>query len=213
MAVRRILQMEEPKDLELLRRKSAKVTQFDDELARLIADMVETMRDADGVGLSAPQVGVLRRVVTMEMPGEYEELEDGTLEETKPPELYVLVNPEITRIAEERAPLQEGCLSLPGRYADVPRAPWVQIKYRDAKGKEHKLKATDQLLSQCIQHEIDHLDGVLFTQRIVDISTLRDERRRPKRSRFLRPRTPPRAYPRPNRRRPCRPDAAPESDA
>ncbi len=186
MALRRILQMEIEADLRMLKRKSARVTQYDDDLARLVGDMVETMRDADGVGLSAPQVGVLRRVVTIEIHGEYEEQEDGTLREIKPPELYVLVNPEITKLAEERIPMLEGCLSLPGRYADVPRAPQVTIKYRDIKGKEQKLKATDHLLSQCIQHEIDHLDGVLFTERIEDITTLRDERKRPKRSRFAR---------------------------
>ncbi len=189
MAVRRILQMEQPDELRMLKRKSSRVTSFDAELAQLVEDMVETMRAADGVGLSAPQVGVLRRVVTMEMPGEYEEQEDGTLVETKPPELYVLVNPEIVKMAEERAPMLEGCLSLPGRFADVPRAPWTAIKYRDIRGKEHRLRATDHLLSQCIQHEIDHLDGILFTSRIEDMTTLRDERRKPKRSRFLRPRT------------------------
>lgn len=188
MAVRRILQMEKPDELALLKRKSVRVAQFDADLGRLVDDMVETMRAADGVGLSAPQVGVLRRVVTMEMPGEYEELEDGELLETKPPELFVLVNPEIVKIAPERLPMQEGCLSLPGCYADVPRAPSVQIKYRDVKGKERRIKATDHLLSQCIQHEIDHLDGVLFMERVEDISTLRDERKRPKRSRFRRPR-------------------------
>lgn len=188
MAVRRILQMEQPDDLQVLKRKAVRVTQFDGELARLTADMIETMRAADGVGLSAVQIGVLRRVVTMEMPGEYEEQEDGGVTETKPPVLYVLVNPEIVKIADERAPVQEGCLSLPGRFAEVPRAPWVTIKYRDLKGKEHRLRATDQLLSQCVQHELDHLDGVLFTSRIVDINTFRDERQRPKRSRFLRPR-------------------------
>lgn len=189
MAVRRVLQMEVPDELRTLKRKSAKVTAFDDELRRLVDDLVATMRDADGVGLSAPQVGVLRRVVVMEMPGEYEEHEDGTVEETKPPVLYVLVNPEIVRIAEEREPMLEGCLSLPGRFADVPRAPWTHIKYRDTRGKERRLKAADKLLSQCIQHEVDHLDGLLFTERIEDITTLRDERRKPKRSRFRRART------------------------
>ena len=187
MAIRRILQMEQPEDLARLKRKSSRVTSFDAELAQLVDDMVETMRAADGVGLSAPQVGVLRRVVTMEMPGEYEEREDGAFEEIKPPELFVLVNPEILKIADERLPMLEGCLSLPGRYADVPRAPQVTIKYRDVRGKEHRLRATDHLLAQCIQHEIDHLDGVLFTERIEDLTTLRDERRKPKRSRFRRP--------------------------
>ncbi len=188
MATRRILQMEQPDDLPRLKRKSSRVTSFDVELARLVDDMVETMRGADGVGLSAPQVGVLRRVVTMEMPGEYEEREDGAFEEIKPPELFMLVNPEIVKIVDERQPMLEGCLSLPGRYADVPRAPQVTIKYRDVRGKEHRLRAADSLLAQCIQHEIDHLDGVLFTERIEDLTTLRDERRKPKRSRFRRPR-------------------------
>lgn len=188
MAVRRILQMEQPEDLRTLKRKSARISQYDAELAELVEDMVETMRSADGVGLSAPQVGVLRRVVTMEMPGEYEEQEDGTFIETKPPELYVLVNPEIMKIADDRLPMLEGCLSLPGRFGDVERAPWTHIKYRDLKGKEQRLKATDHLLSQCIQHEIDHLDGILFTERLADITTLRDERRKPRRSRFLKSR-------------------------
>lgn len=189
MALRRILQMEQPDDLRILKRKAVRVSQYDEDLSRLVDDMVETMRSADGVGLSAPQIGVLRRVVTMEMPGEYEEREDGSLVETKPSELYVLVNPEIVKISEERILMLEGCLSLPGRFGDVPRAPWTTIKYRDIKGKEHRLKATDDLLSQCIQHEIDHLDGILFTERLEDITTLRDERRKPKRSRFLKPRT------------------------
>ncbi len=171
MALRRILQMEQPEDLQVLKRKSSRVTQFDGELARLVEDMIETMRAADGVGLSAVQIGVLRRVVTMEIPGEYEEQEDGTLVETKPPELYVLVNPETVKISDERLPMLEGCLSLPGRYADVPRAPWVTIKYRDLKGKEHRLKATEHLLSQCIQHELDHLDGVLFLDRVDSLAT------------------------------------------
>ncbi|MDP9351737.1 MAG: peptide deformylase [Chloroflexota bacterium] len=188
MAIRRILQMEHPGDLRTLKRKSARVSQFDGELAVLVEDMIETMRSADGVGLSAPQVGVLRRVVTMEMPGEYEEQEDGSFTESKPPQLYILVNPEIVKIADERLPMLEGCLSLPGRFGDVERAPWTHIKYRDLKGKEQRLKATDHLLSQCIQHEIDHLDGILFTERLADITALRDERRKPKRSRFLRPR-------------------------
>jgi peptide deformylase len=189
MAARRILQMEQPEDLGVLKRKSARVTRFDAELQRLVDDMVETMREVDGVGLSAIQVGVPLRVVTMEMPGEYEEREDGELEEISPPELYVLINPEMVKLSPDRVPMQEGCLSLPGRYAEVPRAPWALIKYRDVKGKELRLRANDQLLSQCIQHELDHLDGVLFTERIEDISTLRDERKRPKRSRFLRPRS------------------------
>lgn len=186
MTVRRILQMEDPEDLRTLKSRSSRVTSFDNELARLVEDMIETTRAANGVGLSAVQVGVPQRVVTMEIPVETEEGEDGESVEKEPPKLYVLVNPEIVKIADERVPMQEGCLSLPGRYAEVPRAPWVLIKYRDVKGKEHRLRSDSQLLAQCIQHEIDHLDGVLFTERIEDLSTLRDEREQPKkRSRFL----------------------------
>lgn len=187
MAIRHILQMEDPEELALLKRRSTRVTGFDRALARLVDDLIETMRDAEGAGLSAPQVGVHRRVAVMEMPGEYEETEDGELVETKPPELHVLINPEIVKLSEERAPMIEGCLSLPGRYAEVPRAPWVTIKFRDLEGRERRLKATLALLAQCIQHEIDHLDGTLFTERIEDLATLRDEREKPKRSRFRRP--------------------------
>lgn len=188
MAVRRILQIEDSEDLKILKSKSAKVTQFDRELRGLVDDLIETMRAANGAGLSAIQVGVPRRVITMEMPGEYEEQEDGSVVEIKPPELYVMVNPEIIKRSPEVIPMQEGCLSLPGRYADIPRSVWTLVKYRDVHGKEHRLRATDHLLSQCIQHEIDHTDGVLFTERLEDITTMRDERKKPKRSRFLRPR-------------------------
>ena len=180
--------MEQADDLAFLKRKSSRVTQFDDELARLVEDMFETMREANGVGVSAVQVGVLRRVVAMEIPGEYEEQEDGTLVETAPPRPYVLVNPEIIKMSDERSPMFEGCLSLPGRFADVPRAPSLVVKFRDLAGKEHRLRADEELLSQCIQHEVDHLDGVLFTTRIVDLESFRDERDKPRRSRFRLPR-------------------------
>jgi len=189
MAVRRILQMENPDDLGVLRKRSSPVTKFDSELRKLVEDMIETMREADGVGLSAVQVGDLRRVVVMEMPGKYEQDEDGNQIEVSPPKLYVMINPEITKVSHDRIPMQEGCLSLPGRYAEVPRAPWVEVRYKDLNGKEHKLLAEEQLLSQCIQHEVDHLDGILFTERIVDWSTFRDERQKQKKSRFPLPRS------------------------
>lgn len=189
MSIRRILQMEQPEDLKILKTRSTKVTQFDGELKRLVDDLFDTLRNADGVGLSAVQIGVLRRVLVMEMPGEYEEQEDGTVVELKPPKPYVLINPEIVQKSEETASLQEGCLSLPGRFADVPRSVWTVVRYRDLKGKQHKLRATDQLLSQCIQHEVDHVDGILFTERVVDITTMQDVRDKPKKkSRFRLPR-------------------------
>ncbi|GIV96219.1 MAG: hypothetical protein KatS3mg057_0876 [Herpetosiphonaceae bacterium] len=153
------------------------------------------MRAANGVGLAAPQIGVLRRIVVIEEPAEVEELEDGTVRELRPAQLYVMVNPEIVKASEEKIDLLEGCLSLPGRYGEVPRHAWVTIKYQDLNGKEHRIRHADAQsyrVGHIAQHEIDHLDGVLFTERVVDLSTLRDYRQeeRPRR-RWLRLRSEP----------------------
>ena len=170
-----------------------RVKQFDKSLRALVDDMIETMRASDGVGLAAPQIGILRRVVVIETPAEHEELEDGTLRETKPAELFVMVNPEITHPSEERFVMLEGCLSLPGWYGEVPRPAEVTVRYQDLQGKEHKIKraaARGYTVGRIVQHEVDHLDGVLFTERIEDLSTLYDRRKEqapapPKRRRLL----------------------------
>ncbi len=192
MSVRHILQIENPEERALLKAKSVRVKQFDKGLRALADDMIETMRSVDGVGLAAPQIGVLRRVVVVETPAEHEELEDGTLRETSPAELFVMVNPEIVAASEERFTMLEGCLSLPGWYGEVPRAVEVSLRYQDLQGKEHKIKhaeARGYTVGRIIQHEVDHLDGVLFTERIEDLSTLQDRRddasRRPKRRGLL----------------------------
>jgi peptide deformylase len=179
MAIRRVLQIEQPEDYAVLKSKATRVTSFDASLQALVDDLVETMRETDGVGLAAPQVGVLRRIVVVEQPAKLEELEDGTLQEIEPAQLYVMINPEIIKASEETTTMLEGCLSLPGRYGDVPRASWVTIKYFDLKGKEQRVRKASSdgyKVGRIAQHEIDHLDGILFTERIVDMSTLVDYR-------------------------------------
>lgn len=133
---------------ERLRNRAAPVETVDDEVRRLVDDMLETMYDARGIGLAATQVDVHRRVIVM----------DVSDDRSSP---LVLINPEVAPIGEEREPMQEGCLSIPEYYADVPRALRVHLKALDRDGQPYELEA-DGLLAHCIQHEHDHLEGVLF---------------------------------------------------
>ena len=189
MTVRHILRIDNPEEKDILKTKSVRVKQFDKSLRSLADDMIETMRASEGVGLAAPQIGVLRRIVVVEVPAENEELEDGTLKEIKPAELFVLVNPEIVEPSTDRFVMLEGCLSLPGWYGEVPRPAQVTVRYQDLQGKEHKIKHADArgyTIGRIVQHELDHLDGILFTERIEDLATLKDYRNeRPKRRRLL----------------------------
>lgn len=146
MTVRKILTMDKP----VLRAKAKKVSRFDHYLERLVNDMWETMRDAPGVGLAAPQIGESIRVLV----AEYEE------------EHVVLVNPEILKRSEDIEYGTEGCLSIPGLVGDdVPRHTAVTIKGRDPKGKEIRVKA-EGWWARVLQHEIDHLDGILYIDHI-----------------------------------------------
>ncbi len=156
MAVRPIVTSENP----LLRDKSKKVSHFGDDLHRLVDDLWDTLHMAHGVGLAAPQIGVLQRVIVVEIPPEVDE--DGR--EIAPVERYVLVNPEIVRSrgAEE---MDEGCLSVPGYRGKVIRATEVLVKALDANGRKVRYKGED-LLAQAFQHEIDHLDGILYLDRL-----------------------------------------------
>ncbi|ABX07064.1 MAG TPA: peptide deformylase [Herpetosiphon sp.] len=189
MAVRRVLQIEDPTDAVVLRAKAKRITSFDQSLAGLVDDMIETMREARGVGIAAPQVGVSRRVVVIEEPAQYEEHEDGTQTQIAPAVLYVMVNPEIIKASEETHMLQEGCLSLPGRYTKVPRNKWVTIKYYDLKGREQRLRhipAEDYKVGHIAQHELDHLDGIMFTDRMTEESKLVDYRKESESARLKR---------------------------
>ena len=146
MAIRKILTMEQP----VLRRKARKVSRFDAYLEKLVADMWETMRVAPGVGLAAPQIGESLRVLVAEF-------EDQAV---------ALVNPEILKRSEDEELGTEGCLSIPGYVGDnVPRAVAVTVKARDPRGKEVRVKA-EGWFARILQHEIDHLDGILYIDHI-----------------------------------------------
>ena len=146
---------------EVLRRKAHKITAFEKELQKTIDDMVETMREAPGVGLAAPQVGLLDRLIVVEY-DEDDEIEDS------PKRLFVVVNPEIIKASEETEMGIEGCLSIPGLVGEVERSLAVVIKGQNRRGQPLKFKA-EGWLARIFQHEIDHLDGVLYTDKAVKV--------------------------------------------
>ena len=174
MSLRRILQIDDPDDKKFLKTRCHPVRLPNPALKQLVADMFETMHAANGVGLAAPQIGLTQRLTVIYIPAEVEEHEDGTVVELAPEEHYVLINPEIVKFSNEEIIRHEGCLSLPGWYGDVPRSTWVTVDYQDLEGKRRRLRKADGLLGWAIQHEVDHLDGILFTERIRDLSTLKD---------------------------------------
>ncbi len=145
MAVRPIRVSPDP----VLRGKSKKVTRIDKSLHRLIDDMIETMRAASGVGLAAPQIGVPLRIVVIGIPES---------------DVLVLINPEMIKRQGQRVVL-EGCLSVPGYQGEVERSIWVKVKAQDRLGKDIRLKG-EELLAQVLEHELDHLNGILYLDRI-----------------------------------------------
>ena len=138
----------------ILKKKAEKVQKVDDELRKLLDDMLETMYASNGCGLAAPQIGVSKRIVVIDIAHEDEE----------PRPLY-MVNPEIVWQSEEKEISEEGCLSVPGQRAEVERPAAVRIKYLDYDGKKQELEA-DDFLAVAAQHEIDHLDGVLYIDKL-----------------------------------------------
>jgi peptide deformylase len=148
----------------ILRKKARNVRAFTPELQALIDDMIETMRAAPGVGLAAPQVSDSRRVIVVEWADPSENEEDPPPE----PKLYILVNPEIVRRSKESIVDHEGCLSVPGYIGEVERHASVTVKAKTRHGKSKRLKATGWL-ARILQHEIDHLDGVLYIDRAIKI--------------------------------------------
>ena len=157
MTLREIVTLPDP----VLRRKARTVTRFEAELQTLVDNMIETMRVAPGVGLAAPQVGVSNRLIVVEYP-EDDEQEDS------PKKLYVVVNPEIKEISEETEMGLEGCLSIPRLHGEVERALAVTVKGQTRHGQPFKIKAKDWL-ARIFQHEIDHLNGVVFTDRATKV--------------------------------------------
>ena len=151
MAILEIITRDNPR----LRLKAKRVPKVDDSVRRLMDDMVETMLDAPGVGLAANQVDVQLRVIVMKVDNQ----------------LYTLANPEIVRSSGEQIGY-EGCLSVPGYLGEVARAERVTIKALNRSGREVRIKG-EGLLARAIQHEIDHLDGILFVDRLTSLDTLR----------------------------------------
>jgi peptide deformylase len=162
MTLRTIVTLPDP----VLRRKARPVTTFDPSLQTLIDDMIETMRAAPGVGLAAPQVDISQRLIVVEYAEEPED-EAGEEMEVKP-KLYVLVNPELGKVSQETVPGVEGCLSIPGLVGEVDRHLAVQVKGLNRHGHPVKVKA-EGWLARIFQHEIDHLNGVLFTDRATSV--------------------------------------------
>lgn len=152
----------------LLAKKSKAVKRVDDNIKKLIKDMIETMRAAPGVGLAAPQVGELLRVITVDVTAAYpEELRDSAWK-MKP---FGLVNPKIKEKSGEQI-FEEGCLCLPGIIGPVKRPSDIVVEALDINGKKVKIKAHG-FLATVLQHEIDHLDGIVFIDRIPDKTLIR----------------------------------------
>jgi len=157
MALRRILNDNHP----LLRRRAREVKNINNGVIRLLNDMIETMREAEGVGLAANQVGVSKRILIAADGEDF---------------IYELINPHCDRSEGEAIGI-EGCLSVPGCYGEVPRAEKIVVKALNRKGREVRLEA-EGLLARILQHEMDHLDGILFTDkalRLVDPEELKSE--------------------------------------
>jgi peptide deformylase len=154
MAILRIYETPDP----MLRQISTPVENVDDDLRALIKDMFETMYDAPGIGLAAVQVGVPKRLLVMDL----QEPENPDDAESKPVrEPRVFINPEILEASDTEIPYLEGCLSVPDQYADVMRPDRIKARWLDEDGNSHE-EELDGLLAVCLQHEMDHLEGVLF---------------------------------------------------
>jgi peptide deformylase len=150
MTIRTILSIPNP----VLKLVSEPVTVFDAALQTLVNDMLETMYDAPGIGLAAIQIGVAKRLLVIDLAKE---------EEPKSP--MVFANPELILVSDELSTYEEGCLSIPEYYESVERPARIKIKYQDEKGETREMEA-DGLLATCLQHELDHLNGVLFIDHI-----------------------------------------------
>ncbi|MDX1613712.1 MAG: peptide deformylase [Candidatus Promineifilaceae bacterium] len=158
MTILEIEQLNNP----ILRQKARPVTSFDDDLQQLIDDMIETMREANGAGLAGPQVNQRLRLTVVETPPEYDD-EGEEIEGSR--ELLVLVNPEIVWTSHEMVDGIEGCLSIPGFLGEVERYEAIRVRAQDRRGRKIRLRLKDWA-ARIVQHEIDHLDGVLYIDRL-----------------------------------------------
>ncbi|MDJ0533537.1 MAG: peptide deformylase [Xenococcaceae cyanobacterium MO_207.B15] len=147
----------------VLRQPAKRIAKVDDNIRQLIKDMLQTMYSADGIGLAAPQVGVNKQLIVIDCEPDKPE---------NPP--LVLINPKIIRYSSQTCNADEGCLSIPGVYLEVNRPEAVEVSYKDEQGKPRKLQ-TSGLLARAIQHEMDHLNGVMFVDRVQNEIALTEE--------------------------------------
>lgn len=146
MPAHKIVLLQDP----VLREVATAVEDINSDIIQLLDDMVETMYEAVGIGLAAPQIGISKRLIVMDCAREDEE-----------PQVWKMINPEILSRSDETAKMEEGCLSIPGYHGDVTRPAEIEVAYTDIEGRQQQMQATG-LLAACVQHEIDHLNGVLF---------------------------------------------------
>ena len=146
-----------------LRQSTKRVARVETSIRELVRDMLQTMYSADGIGLAAPQVGIQKQIIVVDCEPE---------NPATPP--VILINPAIKKYGRDLSVYQEGCLSIPDVYLDVKRPEAIEVSYKDEQGRPHKLTAAG-LLSRCIQHEMDHLDGVMFVDRVENSMALVEE--------------------------------------
>ncbi|MDJ0648690.1 MAG: peptide deformylase [Xenococcaceae cyanobacterium MO_188.B19] len=147
----------------VLRQPAKRIAKVDDNIRQLVKDMLQTMYSADGIGLAAPQVGVNKQLIVIDCEPDKPE---------NPP--LVLINPKITRYSSQTCNSDEGCLSIPGVYLEVNRPEAIEVSFKDELGKPRKLQ-TAGLLARVIQHEMDHLNGVMFVDRVENEIALTEE--------------------------------------
>ncbi|NCD33958.1 MAG: peptide deformylase [Spartobacteria bacterium] len=152
----------------VLREKSRKVTEVDDHIRALAENMIETMHQSSGVGLAAQQVGHTESICVIDVPQEALEDDDGSADVAYP---FILLNPEITAVSAKTTGMEEGCLSFPRIYASVNRPVFIELTYTDLEGHSKALK-TGGFLARVIQHEVDHLSGVVFVDRISHVKKI-----------------------------------------
>ncbi len=157
MALREVIKLPDT----ILRRKAHKVTDFGNDFQILVDEMIETMRNEPGVGLAAPQINVSQRIIVVEYP------EDDSIEDS-PAKLFVVVNPEFKKISEVQIKGIEGCLSVPNLLGQVERSDEVIVTGLDRRGKKQVIKAKGWL-ARIFQHEVDHLNGILFVDRAIEL--------------------------------------------
>lgn len=153
---------------QILREKSKEVLDITNEIKDIIDDMIDTLRSKPGVGIAAPQLGISKRIVVVESRGI--ERENGELNDVIP--LIVLIDPIIEKFSKEKVIMEEGCFSIPNCFAPIERPKKIKVKAVDMLGKKITINASG-LLSRVIQHEVDHLDGILFTDYVTDKSLIK----------------------------------------